>query len=366
MANPQKQPTIEIDWDNFDPQNPDYQIIKRNALDFARSELDIKNRKAEAVTWFSANQSHNAEKIQSLEDWRFLSLGLYYFILNRGGGLDTETLTWIAGKVEPLLEIGQEKVAEAKRQALMPKPTRQDPAVRDQLYGQGVASDLEDLVMAGWQGDRVSFNDVVVSESVTPKVLAYAGRRFQEFVDEMLSFRDDEIEQGFGSRERWEASRDAYVEMNNLLQMHITNSRTRRKGSARRTGKVTGAEKRAVRATEKVNYKREDSELGVVSLDPSMIMGAQSLLVFNTKDRKIGIYHAASSEGLKVKGTTVQNYDEKKSVQKTLRKPQEQIKSFHKVQQRRAELVFRDYIRAKSNPLNGRINANTILLAVWK
>lgn len=365
MANPQK-PVFEIDWTNFNPQSPSYTTIKRNALDFARSELDTKKCKAETLTWFSVNQPQDFQQIEMLEEWRFQTLGLYYWVLNRGANLDAGTWDWINSKIQNLLPLGEAMLDKNKKILSQPRPIRVSPAVRDQNLGNALASDLEDLVMDGWNGDRTKFNDIVLRDGVTPKILSYAGVRFQQFVDEILSFRDDEILDGFRSRGRYESSRDAYVEMNNLLQMHITNSRTRRKGSARRTGKVTGAEKRAVRATEKVNYRKEDNDLGVVSLDPSMILGSQALLVFNTKDRKIGIYHAANSEGLMVKGTTIQNYDEKKSVQKTLRKPQEQIQSFHKVQKRRAELVFSDYIRAKSNPLNGRINANTVLLAVWK
>jgi hypothetical protein len=66
---------------------------------------------------------------------------------------------------------------------------------------------------------------------------------------------------------------------------------------------------------------------------------------------------------LGVKGTSITGFDEIKSVQKTLRKPEEQLKEFKaagKVQLRK----FLEDIKAVDIKLNGRINEDTILLKV--
>ncbi len=66
---------------------------------------------------------------------------------------------------------------------------------------------------------------------------------------------------------------------------------------------------------------------------------------------------------LEVKGTTIIGFDPIKSVQKTLRKPEEQLKEFKaagKVQLRK----FLDDIKAVDIKLNGRINEDTVLLKV--
>jgi hypothetical protein len=66
---------------------------------------------------------------------------------------------------------------------------------------------------------------------------------------------------------------------------------------------------------------------------------------------------------LGVKGTAITGFNESKSVQKTLRKPELQLKDFlsaGKIELRK----FMDNIKATDIKLNGRINVDTILLKV--
>jgi len=113
----------------------------------------------------------------------------------------------------------------------------------------------------------------------------------------------------------------------------------------------------------KLNYKKSDEQLKIVSINPADIVGAKELWVFNIKTRKMGKYVAAEFADLSIKGTSITNFDENKSVQKTLRKPAEQLKAFKssgKVQLRK----FLDDINAVDIKLNGRINEETLLLRV--
>ena len=114
----------------------------------------------------------------------------------------------------------------------------------------------------------------------------------------------------------------------------------------------------------KLKFAKEDKTLRLVSVPPADIIGAQELWVYNTKTRKLGKYVADSLKGpLNVKGTGIIGYDEAKSTSKTLRKPDEKLKEFAratKIQLRR----FLEDIKATETKLNGRINAETILLRV--
>lgn len=114
----------------------------------------------------------------------------------------------------------------------------------------------------------------------------------------------------------------------------------------------------------KLKYAKECKVNKLVSINPADIIGAQELWIYNTKTRKLGKYVADSLSGpLGVKGTTVIGYNESTSVCKTLRKPADQLKEFAKagkVQLRK----FLDDIKATETKLNGRINADTVLLKV--
>jgi hypothetical protein len=112
----------------------------------------------------------------------------------------------------------------------------------------------------------------------------------------------------------------------------------------------------------KLQYLKMDAGLKLVSVNPVDIIGAEQLWVYNVKSRKIGKYVAEAMGGvLGVKGTTITGYDANKSTQKTLRKPQEQLKSFQacsKVELRK----YLDSVKTTEIKLTGRINSDTILL----
>ena len=113
-----------------------------------------------------------------------------------------------------------------------------------------------------------------------------------------------------------------------------------------------------------LKYLKQDTALKVVSINPVDIVGAEQLWVYNVKNRKLGRYVAEDHGGvLGVKGTTIIGFNETKSTQKTLRKPEEQVKAFlasNKVELRK----FLENIKTTEIKLNGRINADTILLKV--
>ena len=122
----------------------------------------------------------------------------------------------------------------------------------------------------------------------------------------------------------------------------------------------------------KLQYSKEDTKYNLKSIDPKDIITAEQLWVFNTKTRKLGIYVASvldprglnrEGTGLSVKGTSVQGFDPEKSVQKTLRKPEEQLTEFMKCGPVKSKTFFSE-IKSMEIALTGRINPDTILLKV--
>lgn len=128
----------------------------------------------------------------------------------------------------------------------------------------------------------------------------------------------------------------------------------------------------ASKVVEKLKFSKADPKYSLASIDPTTIIGANELWVFNVKTRKLGKYIASSIDpkglardgtGLSVKGTTIIGFDETASIQKTLRKPVDQLKEFKdagKVKLRK----FLDDIPTTDIKLNGRCNPDTVLLKV--
>lgn len=111
----------------------------------------------------------------------------------------------------------------------------------------------------------------------------------------------------------------------------------------------------------KLKYLERDEKLQVVSVNPLEVIDAKEVWVYNIKTRKLGKYVAEVHTTIQVKGTTLLFFDEKGSIQKTLRKPDETLKAFKKagkVQLRK----FMDEIKTTDIKLNGRLNSDTIIL----
>ena len=122
----------------------------------------------------------------------------------------------------------------------------------------------------------------------------------------------------------------------------------------------------------KLQYCKQDTKYNLTSIDPKDIITAEQLWVFNTKTRKLGMYVASvldprglnrEGTGLSVKGTSIQGFDTAKSMQKTLRKPEEQLTEFIKCGPVKSKTFFSE-IKSMEIALTGRINSDTILLKV--
>jgi hypothetical protein len=72
------------------------------------------------------------------------------------------------------------------------------------------------------------------------------------------------------------------------------------------------------------------------------------------------IYQAKEGEKLSVKGTTLQNFDEKKSFKKKIRKP-ELLSSVYRSTKLRSINAFSE-IKTKPGVATGRINGDCVLL----
>jgi hypothetical protein len=115
----------------------------------------------------------------------------------------------------------------------------------------------------------------------------------------------------------------------------------------------------------KLKFKATDDKLGITSVPPTQLVGAQGAVVYNTKTRKIGVYTSLNSSGLTVKGTSIGNFTDK-STQKTLRKPEIQLREFKEQNtNKRVETWFKN-IKATEIQLNGRLNAEIMILKVFK
>jgi len=112
-------------------------------------------------------------------------------------------------------------------------------------------------------------------------------------------------------------------------------------------------------------YLKEFPELKLASIAPAQLVGASEAWLYDTKKRKL--VHVMSDAHLgtfSVKGSAIVGFDTMQTVQKTLRKPAEQLKELLSGGKPAARKVFKD-IRATETKFNGRGNENLVILKSW-
>ena len=115
----------------------------------------------------------------------------------------------------------------------------------------------------------------------------------------------------------------------------------------------------------KFKYQKDFAELKLTSIAPAQLVGASEAWLYDTKKRKL--IHVMSDSHLgsfSVKGSAIVGFDVTQTVQKTLRKPAEQLKELLSGGKPAARKVFKD-IKSTETKFNGRGNDNLIILRAW-
>jgi hypothetical protein len=167
---------------------------------------------------------------------------------------------------------------------------------------------------------------------------------------------DDQLKEAYShrSRKQIKAFIQFLTEVRNACDMLMQEAKVNKKP---RKTKAVSKDKLVA----KLKYKKTDEPLKLVSINPIDIIGSKELWIYNSKTRKLGKYIAAEYQELGVKGTTITGFSEDHSVQKTLRKPADQLKEF-KSAGKVALRKFLEEINAVDTKMNGRINEEIILL----
>ena len=128
-----------------------------------------------------------------------------------------------------------------------------------------------------------------------------------------------------------------------------------------RKKKAVSPEKQA----SKFKFMTEFAELKLKSLQPSQLIEKSEAWLYDTKKRKL--IHLVADDYSKVftiKNNSIIGYSTVETMQKTLRKPAEQLKGIGAVGKPAARKFYKD-IKATEVAFNGRGTENLIILRVW-
>jgi len=350
----------------------------RNSMDWYRLESSGKELKPKVISWMSQN-GYSKEEIAEFKATRDsrcnTTMGSIAANLLKGMpdirkdfNEGRSTVAWLKAAIQRTINEGRNDVADAEElaeaKAGTPTVNIQD-RVREAAFK--MTDEIEDAIESFYTDpnafDNKAFKVLNLLKGKDAK--AAHARIIKDFynrtlveLEEVSNTADEDLKEAYSflSKAQLKKITAFYQEIVSACGMLMAEAKVNKKPRAK---KPTDKSKLVA----KLKYAKTNEQLKLVSVNPVDIIGAQELWVYNTKSRKLGKYVAAEFSELSVKGTSIVNYNESLSVQKTLRKPLEQLNEF-KASGKVALRKFLDDIKAVDIKLNGRINEEVILLKV--
>jgi hypothetical protein len=370
-------------WDGADTWSADkFAQHFRDAMRYYNLESSAKDLKPKVIDWMGRND-YSRDEIQAFKktkDWRCNStIGAIASCLLKGmpsvrvdfnKGKDTSA--WLRGEIAKIVYDG--------RHDIEPEPevkpvVAQVPVVTIQDRLRETAGDMSeelDYAIDEWIKDPDTFDpkafkvvNLLKGKGAKAAHARIIKQYFQRGLDELHELAsgnaDEQLREGYKHVARKNVKKliDFYEAIAAACEQIAAEQKVMKKPRAK---KVKPAEE----LVKKIKFMLSDTKLGITSVPPAGIIGAQLAVVYNTKTRKIGMYTAKTSDGLSVKGTSIAEFTEK-SFQKTLRKPAEQLKEFKEQNtQRRVETWFAKNVKTTETVCNGRMNEDIVILKVFK
>lgn len=293
------------------------------------------------------------------------TFGFICRIIANGGSLPQKDVAWFEGEVAKIKKELQENFSLQPNQVttktnvinIQDRIREKANECIAELEGQ-----VDDFILSGCSANLSPygiFHSLNIKDAQTKYIVDWAKNKRIEF-DEVLNTDDALLKEGYSNFTKPQLKKmvgyfDQVILDCQKLSGESVKTRKPRKRKAKSPDQLVS----------KLNFMAEFEELKLKSVKPTDIVGCMSLWVYNTKTRKLGVYHAEDAGGLSVKGSTVLNFAESKSVQKKLRKPEVTLPEVLNA----GKVTLRNLlsnIKAVESTLTGRINSDTILLKVTK
>ena len=366
-------------WTNVETMDADqYMRHFHNAMSYYRLEFSGKDLKPAVIKWMTTVgcTKEDIAAFKKTKDNRCnTTMGAIASCLLRGMpavradfNQSRDTAAWLRAEIVSVIAQGKDDIdAETVVEV---KPTVVQPSIQDRLRETAykMTEELEDAI-EGYQKDPENFDPKafkVLNLLKGKQVKAAHARLIKNLyskdlaeLEELASGNaDEQLKEGYAHRSKKQIRNliAFYQEIMSACDMLSQEAKANRKPKARKSQPKE-------KIVAKLKYKKSDEPTKLVSINPTDIIGAKELWVYNTKTRKLGKYVASEFNDLGVKGTSLTGFNENLSVCKTLRKPEDKLKEFKaagKVQLRK----FLEEINATDTKMNGRFNEETILLKV--
>lgn len=331
---------------NYHNRNTDYRVIRKWAMVMV------------------ANQTPERQKaLEKATDYELRTIGVIAHAEHRGMYISPFHSTKVRIETQRLIEKYMNNVVVRSAFTVDHDEVRkqEQKAQKEQLefskHKAEVDAAIDEFIKTGTQ---FSMRSYIAANNINKVTSASLAQRFTPLLKELKDAydgSDKDLKEGYAHLGR--------IKLKHLIAMvqliiadcaqAVVAAKAPRKPRAKK-------EKPASVLVAKMKYLKEFDELKLKSEQPTAIVGASVVWLYDTKRRKVSVYDAVDGEKLSVKGTTLIGWDVTKSTCKTLRKPADFVQG--NLAKRAVAATYKG-LKTKEGKVNGRTNEDTIILKVF-
>jgi len=348
------------------------------AMLYAHYELSATELKKEVIKYLkSINLKHPLlDRIKDMHENRFATVGKYMYLLNHGCDIPDSVFPKLMPALEKVIYEEEKRLAAVEKESQdrsvlkVQEPVKAVISIQDRLREKScqIAGEIE-----GWIDDFCmdkklpvksveDFVNLFKSNELKAPHMKFIQAEFEGRLKEMaeaLQGKDKELVEAYSNYTNAELKK-ADLFNRNLFKACAMMQESAKVERAPRKKKLVSADK----VVSKLKYKKDDKTLGIVSLNPTQIIGAKEVWTYNVRTRKLSQYKAVDAGGLGVKGASLLNYSSD-SLEKTLRKPVETLADFKKASKVKLRTFLKD-LTTLDIPCGGKLNENHVILRIDK
>ena len=341
--------------------------------DYFHLQVDKKDCISQIKTWIKKNFPQPSKYILANPEYHFTmthhaaTAFWYNNDLNKTVESDKapDFLSHLFDKMIPLIEKGKiiykEKQAERKAKSNIITISPQEKLVRK--INNTIMQELLELEDKWIDGDEATINiyDRFKYHGLTNTAISHVKPMIEGWLldyEDAYHKRCDQAVEGYSHLKRSTLNQRIKICTAMLEDLERIRSATK----ASRNVKIKRP-KSVDKQVAKVQYKKEDIDFKIVSINPIQIPTKTRLYAFNTKSKMIIEYVTESPNGFEISGSTIKNISIGLSRTICLRKPLDFLPIVLQKTPKQIDAAWQT-LKTKTKVPNGRINKDTILLRV--
>ena len=351
-----------VDWSEI----TDVEAAMQQCFNHYNYFYDFKDANRWAKRYVKKNFPKKLKFYNVAEPWRTsITVGAMCRMIENGAVLPEHNMKWLHDHLEEIFTVGKSIYAKnAENERIIP---RKNPNEIIKEKTSTFISEIDDVLDMFWENVYVDWENYSVynelqkieaAPQIAKGVIDYFTPLRDEW-NEIVKNKDPQLKEAYGHMTAKDKKLHVKI-LNQILsdaEMYLNAKKATRKPRAKKA-------KSAAQIVSKMQYQKTSPEFKITSVDPANIVGAKTVLLFNTKYRQVIILEAEKTFA-EISGSTIKGIDMDASMRKTLRKPEEQLSIFLTGTKAKIKREFNS-IKTKAQAVTPRLNNDTIIMKVFK